>query len=397
MTARRRAPRGAPGSRAELAWRDPAQVASLWKQAASTDPRLLHHTVRGDWWETLSRLGIVLIVSREYEHLLFAIAAPPEGPSITYWPLPHPSGIALDVKRNILYVASTRSPNQLYEFAPAAGLIARRDRHIRPIDGRPLLPARARFLPGCLYLHDLAMIGTILHGCSVGQNAIVRLRDAEPVRPVWWPRCVEVRRRPELRRNHIQLNSIAAGRNLRASYFTASSDRISTRRPGHPNYPVDRRGVLFSGATREPVAFGLTRPHSARFHAGQVWLDDSGYGDVGFVEEGRFQAVARMPGWTRGLAFHGEVAFVGTSRVLPRFRRYAPGLERSSSVCGVHAVDTRSGRILGSLLWPGGNQIFAVEPVSRRFTTGFPFRVGRAASATKIRDLFYAFSWETDR
>jgi uncharacterized protein (TIGR03032 family) len=393
MTTRKRNPRPL-WSRQDAAWRDPVQVASLWEHAGDTDPRLLRYRTRGDWWEILAALRIVLIVSREYEHLLIAISAPPEGPEVSYWPLPHPSGLALDEKRGTLHVASTRSPNQIFDFAPATRLISRRDVKGLRLEGRPLLPVRSRFFPGCLYLHDLAMVGGALHGCAVGQNAVVRLDPSGAYERVWWPRCVESGSRPVFGLNHIQLNSIAAGRTLRASFFTASSDRIDARRPGHRDYPVDRRGVLFSGATREPVARGLTRPHSARFHGGRVWLDDSGYGDFGFVEGGRLVSVARMPGWTRGLAFCGNVAFVGTSRVLPRFRRYAPGLDQSASVCGVHAVDTRSGRVLGSLIWPFGNQIFGIEHAPRRFTSGFPLPVGRPRALARIRKLFYSFSCE---
>ena len=76
----------------------------------------------------------------------------------------------------------------------------------------------------------------------------------------------------------------------------ASADIISARRPGHKNFPVDRRGVIFSGATREPVARGLTRPHSARLHRDQIWVDNSGYGEVGLIEGEKFRAVSRLPG-----------------------------------------------------------------------------------------------------
>lgn len=393
MTTRRRNPRPL-WSRQDAAWRDPVQVASLWEGAGKTDPSLLRYRTRGDWWDVLAALRVVLIVSREYEHLLIAISATSEGPEVSYWPLPHPSGLALDAKRATLHVASTRSPNQVFDFAPATGLVSRRDVRDFGLEGRPLLPLRSRFLPGCLYLHDLAMVGGTLHGCAVGQNAVVRLHPSGAYERVWWPRCVESRSGPIFGQNHIQLNSIAAGRNLRASFFTASSDRIEARRPGHRDYSVDRRGVLFSGATREPVARGLTRPHSARLHGGRVWLDDSGYGDFGFVEGGRLVSVARLPGWTRGLAFCGSVAFVGTSRVLPRFRGYAPGLDQSASVCGVHAVDTRSGRVLGSLVWPYGNQIFGIEPAARRLTSGFALPVGRPRALARIRKLFYSFSCE---
>jgi hypothetical protein len=85
------------------------------------------------------------------------------------------------------------------------------------------------------------------------------------------------------------------------------------------------------------------------------------------------------------------LAFVGTSRVIPRFRRYAPGLDVERSECGVHAVDLTSGKILGSVLWPNGNQIFAVEAVPASFTTGFPTNgVGSAAKRRSAR-LYYSF------
>jgi hypothetical protein len=92
------------------------------------------------------------------------------------------------------------------------------------------------------------------------------------------------------------------------------------------------------------------------------------------------------------------VAFAGTSRVLPRFRQYAPGLELAESICGVHAVDTRTGRVLGSVVWPFGNQIFAVEPLPARATRGLPFATGRRRARDRERELFYAYeTTEEDR
>src|SRR5262249_33613197 len=152
------------------------------------------------------------------------------------------------------------------------------DVRAEPPARRPLVPVRARFLPGCLYLHDLAVMGGWLYANAVGHNAVVRLDDDGTFERVWWPRCVETKRGPVFGQNHLQLNSIAGGPGPEASSFSASADRRSRRRPGHRNFPVDRRGVVFSGATREPVARGLTRPHSARLHGGQVWVDNSGYG-----------------------------------------------------------------------------------------------------------------------
>jgi len=260
-----------------------------------------------------------------------------------------------------------------------------------PLDERPLVPVRSRFYPGCLYLHDLALVGGRLHANAVGQNAVVRLDPDGGYERVWWPRSIETEHGPAFAPNYLQLNSIAAGPDLAGSYFSASAGAPSARRPGQRHFPVDGRGVVFSGVTREPVARGLTRPHSARLRAGRLWVDDSGYGEVGVVEDGRFRAVARLPGWTRGLAFRGDVAFVGTSRVLPRFRQYAPGLDVDTSVCGLHAIDATSGTVLGSITWPWGNQIFAVECVPEDFTSGFPFPARARRAVARETRLFYAF------
>jgi uncharacterized protein (TIGR03032 family) len=308
-------------------------------------------------------------------------------------PLPHPSGLAVDRKRGLVHIASTRNPNQIYDLAPVTGVHARNDQHVAAPRGRPLVPLRTRFLPGSFYVHDLALFRGALHANAVGCTAVARLYDDGRYDLVWWPRAIETKRGAIFSRNHLQLNSIAAGRDLRSSFFSASADRVSVRRPGHRNFPVDRRGVIFSGATREPVVRGLTRPHSARLHRGKLWVDNSGYGELALADpdNGTFERVTALSGWTRGLCIHGNVAFVGTSRVIPRFRQYAPGIDVDTSVCGVHAIDIRSGDVLGSLTWPYGNQVFAVEWVPREFSSGFPFVHRATRGASDARKLFYAF------
>lgn len=372
-------------SRHSADWRDTAQVSSQWREAEGTDPRLLEARASKGWWATLERLGITLLVTREYEHLVLALSVGKGRPRTTFFPMPHPSGLTVDRQAHKVYIASTRNPNQVYTFKPLASQLERTDLKLPPADAIPLMPATASYYPGSLYIHDLAVVGGQLHANAVGHNAVVRLGEGNCFERVWWPEGIEV-----FSRNQIQLNSIAAGKTLAQSYFSASSREAGRLRPGHLNYPVDGRGVIFSGATRQPMCSGLTRPHSARLRKGEVWVDNSGYGEVGFVEDGRLQVVSKLPGWTRGLCILEDVAFVGTSRIIPKFARYAPGLDAASSICAVHAISCKTGQLMGSIEWPFGNQIFAIDWIGASVTTGFPF------AATKRRQkretaLFYSY------
>ena len=370
-------------------FRQPHSVAAQWQSAADVDPELLRYTVRGDWWEAVARSGRTLIVTREYEHLVMALGTAKRGPVSSFLRLPHPNGLAVDQKQGRLYIASTRNPNMIFEFLPCSGTEARDGAADLPLLVGKLLPSRTRYLPGCLYIHDLALMGRKLYANAVAMNAIIELPDGGGYKRVWWPRSIDSPDGRYFGRNYLQLNSIAPGQSVRQSFFSASAATPSARRPGHLNFPVDKRGVIFSGQTRDVIADGLTRPHSARLIDGAVWVDNSGYGAVGRIVDGRYEPVLKLPGWTRGLCQARGILFVGTSRVIPRFKHYAPGIDSAKSRSGVHAIDLRTGRLLGSLFWPRGNQIFAVEQMDAAQTSGFPFAVGGRGSRKRLDDAFF--------
>ena len=87
----------------------------------------------------------------------------------------------------------------------------------------------------------------------------------------------------------------------------------------------DRRadgGVVIDVEKNEIVCEGLSMPHSPRLYENKLWVLNSGSGELGWVdlEKKQFKSLAFCPGFLRGLAFSGNLAFVGLSR--PRYERF---------------------------------------------------------------------------
>ena len=134
-------------------------------------------------------------------------------------------------------------------------------------------------------------------------------------------------------------------------------------------------GVLIDVEANEIITRGLSMPHSPRWHEGRLWLLESGNGSIGTIDlqTGRYEAVARVEGFTRGLSFVGpHHALVGVSQVresaifsgTPITERLDP----ANRICGVSLIDLRSGREVGFVHFQDAVQeIFAVQLMPHRF------------------------------
>jgi len=345
------------------ALREPSEVICGDYKTNGLLPESLEYTIHGDFLSILEKLKITLLVSREYEHLVIALNSKKKKLRQSFIHLPHPSGIAVDIKTNKVYVAATRNPNQIVELAIANNPASKTKEKF-------LTPARVKYYGGAYYFHDLAFINGELYANSVGKNSVIKVdfNSSESDKVVWSPLSVK-----ENTRNHIQLNSIAAGKSLADSYFSASAEKPINFKPGDLKFPVDKTGVIFQGKNGKVAARGLTRPHSARLYRDKLWVDNSGYGEFGYIENGNFSSFAKLPGWTRGLCFKDDVAFVGVSKVIQKYKVYAPGIKEKQQQCGVYAINMNTKKIIGNIEWAYGNQIFGLEIISSDACNGFIF------------------------
>lgn len=164
-------------------------------------------------------------------------------------------------------------------------------------------------------------------------------------RPVWRPPFIS-KLAPE---DRCHLNGVAMeGDRPRYVTLVAPSDVGDGWR--------DRRndgGQIVDITTNEPVAAGLSMPHSPRLYAGKLWVLNSGKGEFGYIDNGKFQSVAFCPGYARGLSFVGRHAIVGLS--LARENRTFQGLGLDEALasrgaearCGLLIIDIESGDTVG--------------------------------------------------
>ncbi|NEP79565.1 MAG: TIGR03032 family protein [Okeania sp. SIO3B3] len=123
-------------------------------------------------------------------------------------------------------------------------------------------------------------------------------------------------------------------------------------------------GILMDIETNEILMRGLSMPHSPRWYQEQLWLLESGNGSLAKVDlnERKLETVAQLPGFTRGIDFWGNLAFIGLSQV----RETAvftgmPITQLQERICGVWVVNILTGETIAFLRFEEGVQeIFSV-------------------------------------
>ena len=206
---------------------------------------------------------------------------------------------------------------------------------------------RIGYTTGDLDIHDLTIDreDRIIFVSSV-LNCLATVSDRQSCKPLWKPSFIS----RVINEDRCHLNGMAMI-DGRPGYVTACSrsDLVDGWR--------DRRiggGVVIDVASNEIVCTDLTMPHSPRWYRHQLWLLNSGRGELGYVDlqTGKFEAVAFCPGYLRGLAFWENYAIVGLSKPRAGDRTFS-GLPLDDLLkakdgdprCGLMVVDLNTGAI----------------------------------------------------
>ena len=217
---------------------------------------------------------------------------------------------------------------------------------------------RSSHVTGDIRVHEMAWAGDDLWFVNTRFSCLCTLDAEYSFTPRWRPSFISSLAPED--RCHLNGLALAEGRPKLATALGETDEADGWRKH------KESGGIVIDIPSGEIIARGLSMPHSPRCVDGKVWLLDSGTGRVVVLDPatGKLETVAALPGYTRGLAFHGRYAFVGLSRI--RETATFGGLpisERDGELqCGVWAIDVESGQTIPLLRFERGvEEIFAVD------------------------------------
>jgi uncharacterized protein (TIGR03032 family) len=311
----------------------------------------------------LDELGISLLVTTYQAGKLVVLRADGDRINTHFRDLPRPMGMAGDRQR--LAVGTALEIRQFRNLAAVCKRLDETGKH-----DACYLP-RSAHVTSDIDIHEMTWAGDNLWFVNTRFSCLCTLSQVHNFTPCWRPPFVTALA-PEDRchLNGLCLSEAAAagigtiGVPIPSFYVTALAATDSPQ--GWRQHKKDG-GILMEAPSGNVLVSGLSMPHSPRLHRNRLWMLESGRGGLGWADlaAGRYQNIADLPGFTRGLDFCGNLAFVGLSQV----RESAifsgiPIAERALAErnCGVWVVDLNSGEIVAFLRFEDAVQeVFAIQ------------------------------------
>jgi uncharacterized protein (TIGR03032 family) len=318
------------------------------KESSPPDPMRSVHT--SNFPEILKQLEISLVVSTYQAGKCIILRADGDSINTHFKIFEKPMGMASD--REKLAIGTAFQLWELRNVPAVAQKLEPPGKH-----DACYLPRKVR-ITGDIDIHEMAYVKDELWFVNTRFSCLCTLDDKHSFVPRWKPHFISAYDLSD----RCHLNGLGM-RGDRPQYVTALG---ATNTSAGWRENKAKGGILMDIEANEIIASGLSMPHSPRWYAGKLWVLESGNGSLATVDlaTGALTTVAELPGFTRGIDFWGNLAFIGLSQV----RETAvfsgiPITERlRERICGVWVVNIETGDIIAFLRFEEAVQeIFAVQ------------------------------------
>ncbi len=303
----------------------------------TVEPPSVEYSLSGGLTGLLARLKLSIAFTSYQSNLLYMLGVLPHGGAHLHQSaMVKPMGLARDDRGGLVLAAG-------FQVIELANVLKAEERINNTFDA--CYVPRTIHVTGELDAHDVGVDGEGgIVFVNTRFNCLATVSPRHSFEMLWKPPFIS----SLVSEDRCHLNGLAMA-DGRPAYVTAvsRSDTIDGWR--------DRRGdggIVIEVPTGRIICEGLSMPHSPRLHRGELWVLNAGTGELGVVVRpedghagmGRFEPRVFCPGFLRGLAFHGNLAFVGLSK--PRFKRFE-GLALDQRLqdadsepwCGVQIID----------------------------------------------------------
>lgn len=221
----------------------------------------------------------------------------------------------------------------------------------------------AMYLPRLTYhtgkvdVHDLDFVGEDLVAVNTNFSCLIKIDENYSFTPIWKPDFVA----KATAGDHCHLNGMAVSDNeIRyvSAFATTDSPRAWTKN-------LMETGIVMDFATKKIVLDGLAMPHSPRIYKGDLYLLLSGTGELVKMNTETYscETVFKTEGFVRGLAFEGDFAFIGLSKVRENSSSFGKlKIAEAANSAGVLIVDMCTLQLIGKITYDQSvNEIYDVQ------------------------------------
>ena len=215
----------------------------------------------------------------------------------------------------------------------------------------------ANYFTGAVDMHDMSWGNEGLWGVNTLFSCLSLIDDDYSFQPAWMPPFIT-----ELAgEDRCHLNGLAMEDGV-PRYVTALGATDSSK-----EWRNDKvgGGIVIDVQTDEIVLRGLAMPHSPRLYQGKLFLLLSATGELvcADLETGKYDVVAKMNGFVRGMCLYGDYLFVGMSRLRKTSTAFSNlPISKGSVQSGITIVHLPSGSVMGQLVYKSScEEIYDVQ------------------------------------